>query len=258
MASDLIRERRAVQHLLDARSPGDGLASYYALHHAQDRTTLLVHRNDSGRADGFLVLCRTGLDLFRPLLTLRAETMEVTAGLVESALPPQASVIIAVPLDLGPVIEALFTISEEKASTIYQLNYEDFRPIINVLATRAPTPGGDPRFVIRGQSLDRGARPAGPVLATAGINWRSPHFADIYVQTDPRVRGRKLGRSVVSALSNWLLEQKIIPLYTVPDANAASVRLAQGLGYHNTGERTLFCSGVRRSAAFPFPTTVVE
>ena len=258
MASDLIRKRRAIQHLLDARSPADGLASNYALHHAQDRTTLLVHRNDSGRADGFLVLCRTGLDLFRPLLTLRAETLEVAAELLESALPPEASVIVAIPLDLRPVIEAFFAISEEKASTIYQLSHEDFRPIINVLATRAPTPGGDPRFVIRGQSLDRGARPAGPVLATAGINWRSPHFADIYVQTDPRVRGRKLGRSVVSALSSWLLEQKISPLYTVPDANDASGRLAQSLGYHNTGARTLFCSGVRRSTAFPFTTTVVE
>ncbi len=258
MASDLIRKRRAIQHLLDARSPADGLASNYALHHAQDRTTLLVHRNDSGRADGFLVLCRTGLDLFRPLLTLRAETLEVAAELLESALPPEASVIVAIPLDLRPVIEAFFAIREEKASTIYQLSHEDFRPIINVLATRAPTPGGDPRFVIRGQSLDRGARPAGPVLATAGINWRSPHFADIYVQTDPRVRGRKLGRSVVSALSSWLLEQKISPLYTVPDANDASGRLAQSLGYHNTGARTLFCSGVRRSTAFPFTTTVVE
>ncbi len=258
MTSDLIRDRRAIQHLLDARSPADGLASYYALHHAIDRTLLLIRRNDNGRVDGFLVLCRTGLDLFRPLLTARAETLGGLAELLEGALPPEASVIIAVPLDLRPAIEALFTISEERVSTVYQLSHEDFRPIINVLTTRAPTPNGDPRFVIRGQSLDRGARPAGPVLATAGINWRSPHFADIYVQTDPRVRGRKLGRSVVSALSTWLLEQRVSPLYTVPDANDASTRLAQSLGYRNTGARTLFCSGVRRDAALPFPTSVVE
>jgi len=246
MSESLIQKRRAIQHLLNPRSPADALASYYALYHVDNRTTLLVHRDTSGRADGFLALCRTGMDLFRPLLTMRARTLEVAAELIESALPPEAEVIIAVPLDLRPAVEAFFSISGETKASIYQLRRPDFRPVINVLVTRAPTPGGDPRFVIRGQSFDRGARPVGPALATAGVNWRSPHFADIYVNTSPQARGRGLGKSVVSALSNWLLEQNVTPLYTVADENGTSGRLASGLGYRDTGARALLCDGLRR------------
>ena len=247
MSDTLMAKRQAIQHLLAPRSPADALASYYALHHPEERSTLLVHRAESGRADGFLALCRTGMDLFRPLLTMRAESEQVAVELLESALPPEAAVIIAVPLDLRPLIEALFSVSGEAVANVYQLERRDFRPVINVLVTRAPTPGGDPRFVIRGQSFDRGARPVGPTLAAAGVNWRSPDFGDIYVQTDPRARGRGLGKSVVSALSTWLLEQNVTPLYTVPDGNEASGRLAGSLGYRDTGARAFLSDGVRRT-----------
>ena len=253
----MIKKRQIIQHLLNPHSPADAMVSYYALYHPQDRTTLLIHRNENSRADGFLALCRTGMDLFRPLLTLRAETDQIAAALLESTLPPDASVIIAVPLALQPLIEAFFTVSRETTASIYQLEQSNFQPIINVLVTRAPTPAGNPRFVIRGPSFDRGARPVGPTLATAGINWRSPYFADIYVQTDPKVRGRGFGKSVISALSNWLLEQNITPLYTVPDAHEASGRLAGSLGYRDIGEPTFLCDGLRR-ATFPFRQSMVE
>jgi GNAT superfamily N-acetyltransferase len=253
---NLIQRRQAIQHLLDP-NPADALASYYAFYHSQERTTLLVHRDEGGRADGFIALCRTGMDLFRPLLTLRAESEEVAADLLKNALPPEAAVIIVVPLALRPVIEAFFTVSGETEADIYRLGRRDFQPIINVLVTRAPTPGGDPRFVIRGQSFDRGARSVGPALAAAGINWRSPHFADIYVQTNPQARGRGFGKSVVSALSNWLLEQNVTPLYTVPEDNETSIRLARGLGYKETGARAFLCDGVRR-VSFPFHQSMVE
>jgi GNAT superfamily N-acetyltransferase len=247
MSEAVIKKRQSIQHLLDRRSPADALASYYALYHPEERSTLLLHHDQSGRADGFLVLCRTGMDLFRPLLTLRSKSTEAAAALLESTLPPEAAVIIAVPLDLRPVIEAFFAVSGETEASVYQLDQRHFRPVINVLVTRAPTPGGDPRFVIRGQSFDRGARPVGPALAAAGVNWRSPEFADIYVQTDPKVRGRGLGKSVVSTLSTWLLEQKVTPLYTLPDGNKASGRLATSLGYRDSGARVFLADGVRRT-----------
>ncbi len=257
MSENLALKRQAIRHLLDPQAPADALASYYAFHHPDQRTTLLVHRDSSERPDGFLALSQTGMDLFRPLLTLRAEKPEVAAELLTSALPPEAAVIIAVPANLRPVIEAFFAVSGETLASIYQLKPGDLRPVINVLVTRAPTPGGDPRFVIRGQSFDRGARPVGPTLSTAGVNWRSPAFADIYVNTDPKVRGRGFGRSVVSALSNWLLEHRVTPLYTMADGNEASWRLAAGLGYRDSGARVFLCDGVRQ-AAFPFLQNVVE
>jgi len=259
MADSLIDKRQAIQHLLNSRSPADALASYYALYHPEDRTTLLIHRTQGAgeRADGFLVLCRTGMDLFRPLLTLRVADEQAAAELLESALPAEAAVMIAVPLDLRPVVEAFFSLTGETTGAIYQLERHDFRPIINVLVMQAPSPDGSPRFVIRGQSFDRGARSMGPAVATAGINWRSPYFADIYVQVDPAVRGRGLGKSVVSALSNWLLGQSVIPLYTASDTDEASAQVAAGLGFRDTGARVLFCDGIRR-VTLPERKSMVE
>ncbi len=257
MPDNLLQKRQAIQHLLKPRGAADAMASYYALHHPEDRSSLLVHHASNNRADGFLVLSRTGMDLFRPLMTLRASSEQVAAELLESAVPPEADVMIAVPLNLRPLIEAFFTIRGETTAIIYQLDRVRFQPIINVLVTRAPTPGGDPRFVIRGQSFDRGARPVGPTLATAGINWRSPDFADIYVQTDPQARDRGLGKSVISALCNWLLEQNTTPLYTVAVDNETSHKLARSLGFQDTGARTLICDGLRR-ATFPFQQSMVE
>lgn len=259
MADSLIKKRQAIQHLLNPRSPADALASYYALHHPQDRTTLLIHRSKEtgARVDGFLALCRTGMDLFRPLLTLRVPDEQAAAELIEGALPPEAAVMIAVPIDLRPIVELFFKLDGEITGSVFRLERGEFRPIINVLVVQAPSPDGSPRFVIRGQSFDRGARPVGPALATAGVNWLSPYFADIYVHVDPQARGRGWSKSVVSALSNWLLGQNITPLYTVPDGDEASTRIAAGLGFKDTGVRLLFCDGIRR-ATFPFRQSMVE
>jgi RimJ/RimL family protein N-acetyltransferase len=259
MADSLIEKRQAIQHLLNPRSPADALASYYALYHPEDRTTLLIHRSQSAgkRGNGFLALCRTGMDLFRPLLTLRVPDEQAAAELLESALPAEAAVMIAVPPGLRPIVEAFFSLAGETTGAVYQLERHEFRPIINVLVVQAPSPDGSPRFVIRGQSFDRGARSVGPAVATAGINWRSPYFADIYVHVDPQARGREFGKSVVSALSNWLLGQNITPLYTAPDTDEASAQLAAGLGFRDTGVRILFCDGIQR-ATFPFRQSMVE
>ena len=67
-----------------------------------------------------------------------------------------------------------------------------------------------------------------------------------------------LGKSVVSALSNWLLEQDVTPLFTIAEDNEASHRLATSLGYHDTGARQFLCEGVRRQAAFPLNGNMVE
>ena len=257
MTEDLIRQQQAIQHLLDPHSASDALFAYYALYHPADRSTLVLHYGPNGRTDGFVALCRTGIDLFRPLVALKAPSIESAVALLATAVPPEASVILAAPAELRPAVEAAFATSGESVAEIYKLDRGRFQPIINVLVTRAPSPGGDPRFVIRGQSFDRGARPVGPALATAGVNWRSPDYADIYVHTDPQVRGRGLGKSVVAALVNWLLEQDVTPLYSVARENEQSLRVAAALGFQPTGTLLFFCDGVRRPA-FPLPKSVVE
>jgi GNAT superfamily N-acetyltransferase len=254
----LIQKRQAIQHLLSSHSPSDAMVSYYALYHPEDRSQLILHTGEGGRVDGFLALCRTGMDLFRPLLTMRAGHHEIAADLISQAVQPELPVIIAVRLEQRSLIEAFFVVSGETVASVYQLERSNFRPVINVLVTRTPTPSGEPRFAIRERSFDRGARPAGAIVAQAGVNWRSPEFADIYVNTDPRVRGRGLGKSVVSALSNWLLEQNVTPLFTIAEDNDASRRLATSLGYQDTGARQFLCEGVRRRVAFPLRGNMVE
>ncbi len=63
--------RRAIRHLLDEQNPADALASYLAFYHADNRTILRPYPFEAPRAEGFVTLSRTGVDLFRPFVTLR-------------------------------------------------------------------------------------------------------------------------------------------------------------------------------------------
>ena len=70
--NDLNKKRRAIRHLLAPNDPADALTSYYALWHDPQRTQLTLHHDAEGRVDGFLTVSQTGIDLFRPLVTLHA------------------------------------------------------------------------------------------------------------------------------------------------------------------------------------------
>jgi predicted GNAT family acetyltransferase len=80
----------------------------------------------------------------------------------------------------------------------------------------------------------------------AGTNWRSPAFAEIFVYVHPRGRGRGWGRSVVSACTAALLADRIRPLYLVEPDNDASLRIATGLGYVDTGHRLFVGEGQKK------------
>ena len=68
-------KRRAIRHLLREDDPADAMAAYYALYHPDDKTTLVVPPTTEGqRANGYVALSRTGIDLFRPLVTMRLPT----------------------------------------------------------------------------------------------------------------------------------------------------------------------------------------
>jgi RimJ/RimL family protein N-acetyltransferase len=96
---------------------------------------------------------------------------------------------------------------------------------------------GRPRFVIRSQ---------GEVAAEAGLNWASPHFAEVFVHTVPAAQGRGWGKAVVMACTTWVLRSSRQPLYFVTETNERSIALAEAVGYVDTGAREFAGGGVCR------------
>ncbi|HOU40139.1 MAG TPA: GNAT family N-acetyltransferase [Promineifilum sp.] len=241
-------KRRAIRHLLREREPADAMAAYYALYHPDERTTLIVSPLVDGQhADGYVALSRTGIDLFRPLVTMRLPTdrdptaTEAAAALLRQALGPGQPVIISAPDRYLPLLRALGDTQSEERLRLYALDGRRFEPVINVLVTRGEGPGGLPRFTIR--SSQTGTE---EVAATASLNWQSPTFAEIAVSTRPQFRRQGWGRSVVAALCQYVLESGRTPLYVVAEENAASIQLAESLGFADTGAREAFLQTMLR------------
>jgi len=233
-------ERSTLRSLLDPRRAGDAMALYYALLHPAAKTRLWLHRSSGGRMDGFLVRAQTGQDLFRPLVTLRAPDASSTAELLQAAFPSPQAAIFSMPESLGLWVLPLLSAETILQILVLRLNPARLEPLVNIFVQRASTPGGLPRYEIRRD--DR-------LLAAAGVNWQSSDWAEIFVQTDPEARERGYGKSVCAALCRHLLEEKKGILYAVEETNAASVRLARGLGFEDTGEREILCYGSAQTGA---------
>jgi hypothetical protein len=227
-------ERSALRILLDSRRAGDAMASYYALLHPAEKIRMWAHRSPAGRMDGFILRARTGQDLFRPLVTLRAADAASAADLLHAAFPAPQPAIVSIPEPMG--LWVLPRLSAETITLIHllRLNPARLEPLINILVQRADSPAGLPRYEIRNE---------GRLLASAGVNWRSSEWAEVFVQTDPAVRERGYGKSVCAALCRHLLEEKRSVLYAVEERNTASFQLARSLGFEDTGEREILCAG---------------
>jgi len=241
--TELERVRPRVRPLLDTRSPADALASYYALYHAPDRSELFIDPEDPASGGdttapltGFLVRARTGLDLFRPLVTFRAQSEDGARSLLERGLQPGRPAYLTVPAALAPWANKLVSVTDAEIHRVYRLNPNRYQPILNVLAVTSTGADGLPRVEIRA-----GER-AG---AVAGINWQSPEFAEVYVYTDPAVRGRGWGKSVVAALVGLIQRSGRTPLYVVAETNEYSIRLAEAVGFDDTGHREYVGQAVR-------------
>ncbi len=232
--NELNEKRRAIRPLLSPTDPADALASYYALWHDPRRTQLTLHHDARGRADGFVAVCQTGADLFRPLVTLRAPDENVVGYLLREALVPNRPYQVIVPVTLAAAVRAHIEISRSTLSCIYLLDPGRFQPIVNVLVQRSEGPEGNPRFQIESR---------GQLAAMSGTNWRSPTFAEVFVYVHPSGRGRGWGKSVVSACTNALLQERVRPLYVVEESNEASIHIAEALGYVDTGLRSFAGEG---------------
>lgn len=234
----LDEQRAEIRSLIDDRSPADAFTAYYALHHDPKRTTLFVRRNPAGRVDGFLARAQTGMDLFTPIVALRAENKDCALALFREGLVPDRPYYLVAPLELGGTVNRYLTVSDPELLRIYRLDPARFDPQINILTVSNPAPDGSPRYEIASN---------GVVNAAAGVNWRSPRFAEVYVFTQPEARGRGWGQAVVSALVSVLLKDGLTPLYVVNDQNTASISLAEGVGFVDTKAREYAGQAVRRT-----------
>lgn len=234
---ELDRKRRALRGFLSPDDARDALASYYALWHDPRRTRLTLHHDDQGTVDGFVAVCQTGADLFRPLVILRARDEEAIPEMLESALAVGRPYQVMAPVSLALLLEAHLTIGRSGIHRLYQLNPHRFQRVINVLVQRTDSPEGTARFQIESQ---------GQVVALSGINWRSDRFAEVFVYVHPEGRGRGWGRSVVSACTSFVLEERLRPLYLVDEENYASIHIAEAVGYTDTGHRLLICDAQRK------------
>lgn len=228
--------RACLRPLLDENSVADALASYYALHHPPDRAEVVIHPPEANQADGFLVRARTGLDLFRPLVTFRAPSEAVAVTLFQAGLQLGRPVYLTIPESLALWANKHLIVSDAALHRVYRFNANKFEPMLNVLAMMSAGPDGAPRCEIRS---------GGQVSAMAGVNWQTPRFAEVYVYTNPAVRGRGWGRSVVSAVAHQIVKAGRLPLYVVAESNDASIRVAEAVGFEDTGLREFVGQAIR-------------
>ncbi|MCA9944925.1 MAG: GNAT family N-acetyltransferase [Anaerolineales bacterium] len=235
----LTQQRRAIFHLLDEANPADGMAAYFAFYHPDNRTILRPYPYTAIRAEGYVALSRTGMDLFRPFVTMRLPiyNMQTSTDVVYEAIDVGTAVILNSPTRYAPLLHALFDIQSEEHLSLYVLRPSAFKPIVNVLVTQDKAPNGLPRFLIRD-------RESGVIGASATLNWQSPHYAEIGVNTQPGYRRRGWGRSVVSAMANYLVENGRTPLYVVTQNNEASIQLAERVGFSDSGVREIMIQAV--------------
>jgi hypothetical protein len=230
-----LREQRVlIEPLLDTSSPTDAPTAYYGLYHDPNRSTLFVRQNTEGRAVGFVGRFQTGVDLFRPVICMRCWQPEVAADLLAESLVGGRPYIFFSNLNQLPMVGGSLQINNERILSIYALDPGRFVPVINVLVMNKTAPDGTPRAEIH----------SGGLQAAAGVNWQSPGFAEIFVHTEAEARQRGWGRSVAAACTERVLASGRLPIYLVEKNNESSIRMAEGLGYVDTGARQVMADAV--------------
>ncbi len=229
--------RLKIRPLLHLSVPADALFAYYAFYHDSRRTSLYVHDRPDGRADGFVAVCQTGQRLFTPTVALRTPNASVALDLLREALLPGRLYYLITTPDLRDVVTEVLTIEQPEVNHLYRLELHRLHTALNVLVTTEQGGGRYPRFVIRSQ---------GQVASEAGVNWMSPHYAELFVQTKPWARGRGWGRAVLAACSVWVVRSARHPLCVVNAHNEAGLALARSVGYVDTGVREFAGEGICR------------
>ena len=230
----LAEKRRAIRTLLDEKNPADAMATYYAFYHEANRTSIITEE-ENGKALAYAAISRTGIDLFRPLITTRLpiNNLDLSAQMLRRALPSESEAFIVCPVQYDPLVRAVYEVKAEQKLNLYTYPSGMPEPVINIFVTRDDE-SDYPRFVIN-KSMN-GQR---TTVSSAGVNWLTPNFAEIAVRTWSEYRRRGYGRSVVSALTRHLIETGRRPIYAVSETNYASIELAKQIGFRDSGYRQL-------------------
>jgi hypothetical protein len=227
--------RRVIEPLFEPDSPAEAPTAYYALYHDPNRSHIAIRYEASGKqAAGFAGRFQTGIDLFRPVIVMKCNEPESAADLLHEILVVGRPYILFSNLNQLPLVGGSLEVSNERILSIYALDPSRFTPTVNVLVMTKTAQDGTPRAEIH----------SGGLQAVAGVNWLSPGFAELYVHTETEARQRGWGRSVAAACTEAVLKNGRIPVYLVEPSNEASVTLAQGLGYYDTGSRQVFADVV--------------
>ena len=232
---EVVEARRKIHDLVDDSNPVESPTAYYAFFHPADRSTLFTYQNEAGQTQGFVGRFQTGADLFRPLVTLKCTRASIAADLLAKALIVGRPYILFANLNQLPLVGGSLRVENERILRIYTADPARFKSVMNVMVETKITPDGLPRCVINANNAP---------MAVAGVNWKSPGFAEIYVHTEPQARQRGWGRAVVSALTEKLLKDGIRPVYLVENGNEPSRELIEGLGYFDTGSRHVYADTV--------------
>lgn len=231
---NLDEKRQIVSEILDPKSPADAPTAHYALHHPPERTALDISRDHQSRRTGFVARCQTGLDLFRPLVTMRCFSPQMARYLLARILTQNRHYIFFARRDQLTLIRGVMQLSNERILHIYRLDPARFKPVINVMVQQNDAPDGSPRFEIH----------SGGLQALAGVNWQSDRFAEVFVHTEEEARRRGWGRSVLAACTEQILKARQLPLYLVETDNEASRQLAHNVGYVDTGARQVYAEAI--------------
>lgn len=223
--------------MLNLNAPVDAIYAYYALYHDPKRTQLHLQQDVAGRADGFVAVCQTGQRLFQPTAVLRTSDVRGAVDLLWEALVPGRPYYLITTPDLREAVTEVVHIEQPETNCLYHLDLSLFHSSINVLVVTEPGLGGLPRFAIRSQ---------GEIAAEAGLNWLSPHFAEVSVRTEPAAQGRGWGRAVLTACTTWIIRSARRALFVVDETNRPSRAFARAVGFVDTGVREFAGGGVCR------------
>jgi hypothetical protein len=227
-------QRQQARRLLDDSNPADAPTAYYALFHDPARSTLFTQTDSDGRVTGFVGRFQTGIDLFRPLVTLRCRDAECAADLLSVALAPGRPYLFFANVSQLPLVGGSLQVENQRILQIYQLDIARFKPLINILSRMKKSPDGLPRCEINSNDMQ----------SVAGVNWQSPAFAEVYVHTDPAARQKGWGQSVLSGVVRAILDGGRIPIYLVENGNDPSKELAAKVGFVDTGARQVYADVV--------------
>jgi hypothetical protein len=227
--------RKQIRELIDDSNPAESPTAYYVLFHPVEKSTLFTVTNGHGKTVGFVGRFQTGMDLFRPLVTLKAPSPEVAAQLLSKGLVEGRPYIFFAGLNQLAMIGGSLHIENQRILRIYTLDPARFSPQMNVMVQHSTAHDGTPRCEVKHENK---------TISVAGVNWKSPAFAEIYVNTEPIARQKGWGKAVVSGLTERLLKSGLRPIYLVENGNEESRGLIEGLGYYDTGSRQVYADTV--------------